>query len=377
MSELKIDDNVVVTISKWVSQNRVDKGITKFFVAIDIGATNTRVSIGTEHDSVDIAKFQANSVKIIYENLHTIAKLDPFSNIVATGASLAVAGRILVDHVNITNFLDGKDHQEMYLTALPQNLFPPSKTRFLNDLESACYGISFLNNAGTISEYFKILWPTESFTKETPTSLKCGQNLVLAIGTGLGVGLLISPYKAPINVFDVLAMEFGHTFITPLGPGHPDKKEETDLLAYLSQKLYNNAHNPEYEDICSGRGLVYCYEWAIKDAKEAPQLLTPKEVAINASNGEKYATKALQLHYKYAARCSQGLAIGLQTKAIFFAGDNQVQNQHFIFKYADLVKQEFCNHTKSNWLVDVPIFAQIKATNINILGALHVARGYA
>jgi len=375
-SELKFEDGSVAQVTKWLTQSSTDKGITKYFVGIDIGGTNTRFTIGTANEAVTITKFHASSVKIIVSQLHTIAKSEPFSKIIASGAALAVAGRILGDYASITNFPGGKEDQELHLAALPENLFPKSKTRFLNDLESACHGISFLNNSNTLSEYFKLLWPTKSFHKDAPPTLKPGQNLVLAIGTGLGVGLLHSSYNAPTNVFEVLPMEFGHTLITPLGTAHPNHNEEADLLAYISKKLYDSKHTPEYEDICSGRGLIYCYEWVIKDAKDAPQNLSAADIATNAGKGDKYASKALELHYRYAARCSQGLAIGLQCKVIFFAGDNQVHNQEFIFKRIELLKQEFLNHTKSSWLDDIPIYAQTKVTNINILGALHVARSY-
>jgi len=377
MAELKFEDGSIAQVTKWQIQSTTDKGTTQFFVGVDIGGTNTRLTLGTANEAVTITKFQASSVKMIVSQLNTIAKSEPFSKILASGAALAVAGRILGDYADITNFPGGKEDQELHLAALPENLFPKSKTRFLNDLESACHGISYLNNANTLSEYFKLLWPTKSFPKDTPPTLKPGQNLVLAIGTGLGVGLLHSSYNAPANVFEVLPMEFGHTLITPLGTVHPNHNEETDLLAYISKKLYESKYTPEYEDICSGRGLTYCYEWVIKDAKDVThQNLSPADIAINAGKGDKYASKALELHYRYAARCSQGLAVGLLCRVIFFAGDNQVHNQEFIFKRIELMKQEFLNHTKSSWLDDVPIYAQIKVTNINILGALHVARSY-
>jgi hypothetical protein len=42
---------------------------------------------------------------------------------------------------------------------LPSTLFPPHHTRFLNDLESACYGIAALSNSGKLPEYFETLLP--------------------------------------------------------------------------------------------------------------------------------------------------------------------------------------------------------------------------
>ena len=67
-------------------------------------------------------------------------------------------------------------------------------------------------------------------------------------------------------------------------------------------------------------------------------------------------------------------SVFLQTKGIFWAGDNQVINNDFVQKFQDDIIGEFHSHPKANWLDEVPIYTQTKLFNINIQGALHIAR---
>lgn len=104
------------------------------------------------------------------------------------------------------------------------------------------------------------------FSADSKSSLKLQNNhyLVMAMGTGLGTGLLFSStykfYKfdnAP--KFEVIPLEAGHCSITYPAQGHANFEKENKRLATLSKSVYNAASVPEFEDICSGRGLRACY----------------------------------------------------------------------------------------------------------------------
>ena len=62
-------------------------------------------------------------------------------------------------------------------------------------------------------------------------------------------------------------------------------------------------------------------------------------VAANAKKDDPcpYARKALLYHYKYLARNSQNLAIALNARGVFWAGDNHVSNRAFVHKYVRAV----------------------------------------
>ncbi len=57
--------------------------------------------------------------------------------------------------------------------------------------------------------------------------------MVLAMGTGLGTGLLVSKRTG----HEVLALEGGHTLMNRLGNAHPDFQLESQIFDHISKKL--------------------------------------------------------------------------------------------------------------------------------------------
>lgn len=53
--------------------------------------------------------------------------------------------------MEITNYKGAKN---LSVDDLPFELFPPQKTKFINDLEACCYGILYLNHDSKLQEYF-------------------------------------------------------------------------------------------------------------------------------------------------------------------------------------------------------------------------------
>jgi len=89
---------------------------------------------------------------------------------------------------------------------------------------------------------------------------------VLAMGTGLGTGLIVG---APGGTFNVIPLEAGHVHVATPGINSPNFHEERDRIEFLSQKIYGGSYPIEFEDICSGRGLEYCYEFEIRNHPNA------------------------------------------------------------------------------------------------------------
>lgn len=63
----------------------------------------------------------------------------------------------------------------------------------------------------------------------------------------------------------------------PVGPTHSARDADVHMSAYIAHKLYKGQYPIEYEDVCSGRGLEYVYEWVAHDKVDAPKTLTAKE----------------------------------------------------------------------------------------------------
>jgi glucokinase len=99
------------------------------------------------------------------------------------------------------------------------------------------------------------------------------------MGTGLGGALLL--YSRNSKIHEVLPCEFGHTIMPPLGSTHPDAARERRMVEFISKKLYNNASALEVEDICSGRGIGYAYEWVISELSDPS--LVPANLSIAES----------------------------------------------------------------------------------------------
>jgi len=269
--------------------------------------------------------------------------------------------------VQITNYL--LENRHLTIKDLPSALFP-KKTVFINDLVAACEGIIALGEDGRLSEFFQPLWSPfqEDIVK---LSLKNVTYVVMAMGTGLGSAVLL-PQS---TTHSVLPTENGHTSLTPLGPFHPDYKEECELLEFISKKIYGGQQSIEWEDICSGRGLVSCYQFLTRNDVNISDKISALDVVQQAlEQSDPKAEKALLLHYKYLFRISQQQSIGMIAKGVFLAGDNQVSNDSFVIKHIPYFKEEYLRSTKKEWILETPVYRQTKSYNLNLLGCLHYAK---
>jgi len=349
-----------------------------YFVGVDIGGTNTRVAlstIGPKNVSTDTHFFSViscSSVSVLIQELNQVSKqLETLLGKSSEGGCLAVAGRIVHggQSVEFTNY----DVQSNLLNKedLPSFLFPKHNTHFLNDLESSCYGLIGLDERNKVKEYFEVFWSTQEIKD---FKLEPKRYLVFAMGTGLGIALLLTTKTS--RKHEVLSLEFGHILHAGLGAMDEDATEDKKLLRYLSKKLYDSKYVPETEDICSGRGLKYVYDWVREEnpQDQVPDLETAKDIAMEAIKGNLYATKAMLFHFKWLFRSAQNLCVGLQAQGVFLAGDNQVSNHPFVKKYKNRLQEVFLNHPKKAWIENIPFFSQTRKLNTNIEGAIYYAQ---
>jgi len=365
---MEIDPSVVEALKKLQEISHT------YVIGVDVGGTNTRVAVSLMNgENVVAAKFLSSTINQLVEGLGVVAGL--IIEVMGgqpVGAAIAIAGPVKEHEAEVTNYVGTAEGRTLKIQQLPTTLFPVGHTKFVNDLESCCYGILALDEKNQLHEYFEPLWGGDSNVKLAPV-----HHAVLSAGTGLGVGLLV---KLGSNLpFQVYPLEFGHALLGPLGKTNPEKELDSRLTEYLSEKLYDGKFAPEFEDIVSGRGLTYVYDFLVKDLSNTPCGLTAVEIVIAATTQpiNEYALKALQLHYKVLLRTAQTLSVGVQAKGILLAGDNQVANLPFVKSYAKELQAEFLNHQKRHWIENVPVFTQNKLFNINLHGTLFVARSVA
>lgn len=76
-------------------------------------------------------------------------------------------------------------------------------------------------------------------------------------------------------------------------------------------------------------------------------------------------------HYRYLMKAAQNITVMTVCKGVFFAGDNQVNNEEFFRKNAKLLQQEFNAHVKSDWLQSMVAYRQVESCNFNLQGAFY------
>jgi len=345
----------------------------KYVIGVDVGGTNTRVALcSLDGQYVIVSKFLASTTEELLAGLAQLAQpLIELMGIPPYAACVDIAGPVTDQgrSVEITNYGGTSEERTITTSDLPASLFPTGRTLFINDLESCCYGILGLEEQNKLGEFFEPLWSVGG--TETDIKLAPVHHAVLAAGTGLGVGLLL---KLGNRRFQVYPIEFGHALIPPLGVANARREVDLGLLNYLSERLYGGKFPAEYEDIVSGRGIGYVYDFLAKDVKGARSGLTTAEIGAAAIEGDEYAKKALEIHYRVLMRTAQNIATAMNVKGIFLAGDNQVANSALVKSFENDLHEEFLNHPKRHWIERTPVYTQITSFNINLYGTLYVAR---
>lgn len=312
----------------------------------------------------------------------------------------------------ITNYR-GPDRR-FTLSSFPESLIPSGRLVLLNDLEATCRGIIALEHPSSphkLGEFFSSAWPSSS-SSSIPSLRAPGKYCVLAAGTGLGTAAVV--WLSSTSSWTVLGCEGGHATIYPLGSGQVGPRRKEQRMLNFAEKCFNRGreHGAEYETIVSGEGLRRMYQWAQRErqrpmrddesldvvieednvwmshldhqhhehddeGKKKQQVFVPsaQQVAQWGVSGEdEDASSALMWHYRYLARCTQMLCVTMMLKdGVFWAGDNGVSNKEWIQNNAHLLREEFANHAKKDWIRDTPLFIQTKSLNFNLQGAIFQA----
>lgn len=206
-------------------------------VGVDVGATNTRIAIHEPHKKVVVmilSREIKNSTALLdYLNEVNAAAESVFRGVagVTVASSVAVAGPImeLGNSVKFTNF--DKTDCNLRRSQLPSFLFPEKATRFLNDLEAACHGI--VAERVSIDKYFSYLWKGVGDNSTKPSLDPNRPCIVVAAGTGLGVGLLIPTSRTGGNLM-VVPSEGGHLQVVIPSDATPEEKA---MIEFISNEL--------------------------------------------------------------------------------------------------------------------------------------------
>jgi glucokinase len=249
----------------------------------------------------------------------------------------------------------------------------------LNDMEACCYGLLDLHARKQFSSYFDTLFRAPNADSDIPDG---GNLVVMNPGTGLGVALLI--WNKLKKEFEVLPGEAGHTLIAP---GHTGTQLERDFEARLMRFIAQSAGykdlgaNVEYEDIASGRGLQWTYEYLCRmvGAPAAECTADAETIGNKARAGDVVARLAMLWDYRMIMRIGQTLSIAVFGKGVVLCGGNEVTNDSVVRSFADELSHTFFDHPKAPddrfaMRQNMSVWKQIRPENLNTLGCHYFAK---
>ncbi|KAH0790291.1 Glucokinase 1 [Histomonas meleagridis] len=366
--------DLLKTMLSWPKANKIP-----ICIGCDVGGSGIRVRISSFLDKskiLDLPHAKAQSTKDLLNIIEELRKsLDTAIPFECKGASIAVAGPITNDTVVFTNWPGHPSERTLKLTHLPSEIFPPNRSAFLNDLEAGAYGVIAANEAKILEDHFEQMWP-----EKAPTGPLVSQNrtAVLALGSGLGVGLIIN--TPLLGKPFVLPTELGHLQIPIVGHNHPDRKYEKQLFKYISDHYYNGTDTIEYEDIASGRGLALSYQYIFKrdTGKTLPlESLNGGDIAALAQKGDAQAKEAMSVQTQILLRCAKAVATSLSCDSVLLALDNQVKNNYLMHEYKDKLCKEFYQFIRPDWMKNIRVYTQTKILNFNLMGTDYMAHALA
>ena len=347
----------------------------RLFCAVDVGATNCRVAIVESLDAqraVEFTKARASSRDALVAVLAKVAAAvgaEVCRRVAA--AAVAVPGPVQDGVARISNY--GKGGEDVGLRDLPAPLFPAGRTVLLNDLEAAATGLVGLNAVGAFAAHFTPMWYgsiDKAKLKDAgggaapPLTLPSRHTLVVAPGTGLGVGMLIWDPRA--GRFVVLPLEFGHTNIATT--------EEGAFLKKYAAAMARGDFLPEYDDLCSGRGLQALYA---DESNENAAAVDAGTIVGRAKAGEPAAKRALMRYFRFLMQFAAQHIMGLQTNTVVLCGDNMVHNGFFFEGDGVLaaLEKELHRHSaeRMGFIGRATVARQTVTLNLNLVGCVQAA----
>lgn len=350
--------------------------------ACDIGATNARMCLSTvpaPGQPVTVCaqyKRKANSKAALLAELRGLAAELTRLGCVVVGSALCCPGprdAAATQLGPIANYrADRREDRIIYKRELPESVFPPAHSRILNDLEAGAYGIVALGDSGGMETRFAKMWGP----RPVGLSLGDGPYLVLAAGTGLGTGLVYrgagatgAQDGAPV----VMPLEFGHTSAYTMDAA------DAGFLEYVKGRVQLGDKPPEYDALCSGRGLLWAWEHASRKGSGLPKLSDPGEVAKRALGTPPcpYAREAMFFHYKCLMGLASDLSMGFVLGGVILAGDNVRLNGKFLEEpeVCERLRQACHSHTteRMGYQSRVTVLRQTSPHNLNLEGSFYMA----
>lgn len=311
-------------------------------VAIDVGASRTRVRLGRRpeafHDGSEPIVRDIGSATELMELLEEIRSSLPDNERVHLSGGVAAPALGASERI-MTNWPEDGRISTDAIRALGFE-----RVQLMNDLEAAAHGLVALLDdevqEGQIVSFGG---------GELPDT---GHRALVIPGSGLGSAGIVDLGKGRDPRWKIIPAEVGHAMAS--------WGERDELLRRVQEHL---GRTPTWEDCVSGPGLETLWTAGggyVDDPISAP------EIALLASQGNERAQDALHHYYLFAARFSQVLALSfLCTGGLYLAGGSTRSNAPLIPE--DGFLRAFRDNPRMREVLeDIPVFLVL--TEINLLG---------
>jgi glucokinase len=265
--------------------------MTAFYLAADIGGTNSRVALAESADGRWHIRSRARYPSQDYPSAASILSdfLAASGGPTPVAAGIAVAGPVIDGSVRLTNVSWQVNATE--LSAALGNL----PVALLNDFAAVGRGIDSLAAADLV-------------TLQPGLPRADALRLLVGAGTGLGVSVLV-----PAN---------GVYLALPSEGSHADFAPEGELEIALMRHLFEQHGHASWERVVSGLGLEATYAFIRSHERHEPGALTAPEISAAALAGsDPLAVRALAIFVSAYGRFAGNLALAVLPRGgIYVAG---------------------------------------------------------
>ena len=295
-----------------------------------------------------------------------------YPNIQILATTFSFPGPIEHDSVEIPNWW-GQGDNHFSTKDFSSLKLAQKQINFINEIQSLGHGLISTDEFYGLEDDFAPLWkPPAMDVMPTlyPLYFSSEAAAVLQIAVGLGAAFIV-----PIDSSDsyrVIASEWGHSLVQICGPDESGYHDELDLIKFIGEK---KGAQVEWEDICSERGLCYCYDFEVRESQTQNDGGKPVNPIseIEKDPSDPIAAKALTTHFKFLMRFARMCAISFTCKSVFvtysvFNGGTQCLQRHIA-----MCRDEFMHFTKSEWVSNVSVFVQTSTRNISAMGVMYHA----
>lgn len=330
--------------------------MTPTSIAVDTGATHTRLAVGEAGTPFEEAARSEREIDSTRELLEFIA---------GSMVGLGERGQIVL----AGGFAGPSDGHEIRMTnwgdddPITVNAFADlgvARAVILNDLEAAAWGLVSLLDSSS---------PEGVVGLAAHAVPEAGHRVLIMPGTGLGSAGILD--NGPASAHLVEEPGGGRWRVVPGEAQHTVASERTAAEALVIARAAEVlGRPPSWDDLVSGRGLELIYrvvEAQSPDDDSEVTLPDARLIGARAAAGDPGCLSALEAYYGFAASFAQTLALTFKSAGGVFVAGSSTRDNLDVIRAGSFAEQLRESHAMARMLSSVPVFAV--TAELNLRGA--------